>query len=105
MAQNADGKTLKPMNHLAFDKGKTYTVLTWDTETTGLTSESQIREIALVKRTVTYNADGTMTSSVPEILTNKSFSSDLMDIAGYFDKSTGNTVPLSRAAFLSERGG
>ena len=95
----------KPMNHLAFDKGKTYTVLTWDTETTGLTSESQIREIALVKRTVTYNADGTMTSSVPEILTNKSFSSDLMDIAGYFDKSTGNTVPLSRAAFLSERGG
>lgn len=95
----------KPMNHLAFDKGKTYTVLTWDTETTGLTPESQIREIALVKRTITYNADGTMTSSVPEILTNKSFSSDLMDIAGYFDKSTGNTVPLSRAAFLSERGG
>jgi hypothetical protein len=105
IAKNADGRVLKPMNHLAFDKGKTYTVLTWDTETTGLTSESQIREIALVKRTVTYNADGTMTSSVPEILTNKSFSSDLMDIAGYFDKSTGNTVPLSRAAFLSERGG
>lgn len=94
----------KPMNHLAFDKGRTYTVLTWDTETTGLTPESQIRQIALVKRTVTYNADGTMTSSVPEILTNKSFSSDLMDIAGYVDRD-GNTIPLSRAAFLSEKGG
>ena len=92
-----------PMNHLAFERGKTYTVLTWDTETTGLTPESQIREIALVRRTVTYNADGTMTSSVPEILTSKSFSSDLMNIAGYIDKD-GNTVPLATAAFESENG-
>jgi len=96
--------TSKPMNHLAFDKGRTYTVITWDTETTGLTPESQIREIALVKRTVTYNADGTMTSTAPEILTSKSFSSDLMDIAGMIDEH-GETVPLSKAAFLSERGG
>ena len=106
IAKNAEGRVLKPMNHLAFDKGKTYTVLTWDTETTGLTPEAQIREIALVKRTVTYNADGTMTSSAPEILTSKSFSSDLMDIAGYVDNpKTGHTVPLSEAAFISERGG
>jgi hypothetical protein len=104
IAKNADGRTLKPMNHLAFDKGKTYTVLTWDTETTGLTPESQIREIALVRRTVTYNADGTMSSSAPEILTSKSFSSDLMDIAGYTD-GEGNTMPLSEAAFRAERGG
>lgn len=98
------GDDLKgPMNHLAFEKGKTYTVLTWDTETTGLTPESQIREIALVKRTVTYSADGTMTSTVPEILTSKSFSSDLMNIAGYIDKD-GNTVPLATAAFESENG-
>lgn len=94
----------KPMNHLAFDKGREYTVLTWDTETTGLTPESQIRQIALVKRTVTYEADGTMTSSVPEILTSKSFDSDLMNIAGYVDRE-GNTIPLSRAAFIAERGG
>ena len=92
-----------PMNHLAFERGKTYTVLTWDTETTGLTPESQIREIALVRRTVTYNADGTMVSSVPEVLTSKSFSSDLMNIAGYIDKD-GNTVPLATAAFESENG-
>jgi hypothetical protein len=95
----------KPMNHLAFDKGKTYTVLTWDVETTGLTSESQIRDIALVKRTVTYNLDGTMTSSAPEVLSSKSFSSDLMNIAGYFDNEKGISVPLSEAAFISERGG
>jgi hypothetical protein len=95
----------RPMNHLAFDKGRTYTVITWDTETTGLTPESQIREIALVKRTVTYNADGTMTSSAPEILTSKSFSSDLMNIAGYYDDVSKNTVPLSEAAFIAERGG
>ena len=94
----------KPMNHLAFDKGRTYTVLTWDTETTGLTPESQIRQIALVKRTVTYEADGTMRSSAPEILTSKSFDSDLMNIAGYVD-GDGNTIPLSRAAFIAERGG
>lgn len=94
----------KPMNHLAFDKGRTYTVLTWDTETTGLTPESQIRQIALVKRTVTYEADGTMRSSAPEILTSKSFDSDLMNIAGYVD-GEGNTIPLSRAAFIAERGG
>ena len=94
----------RPLNHLAFDKGRQYTVLTWDTETTGLTPESQIRQIALVKRTVTYNADGTMTSTVPEILTSKSFDSDLMNIAGYID-GKGHTVPLSRAAFIAERGG
>ena len=105
IAKNADGRVLKPMNHLAFDKGKTYTVLTWDTETTGLTSESQVREIALVKRTVTHNVDGTMTSSAPEILTSKSFSSDLMDIAGYYDKTLKDTIPLSEAAFRAERGG
>ena len=104
MAQNADGKTLKPMNHLAFDKGKTYTVITWDTETTGLTAESQIREIALVKRTVTHNLDGTMTSSAPEILTSKSFSSDLMNLAGYINEK-GISVPLSEAAFIAEKGG
>lgn len=94
----------RPLNHLAFDKGRQYTVLTWDTETTGLTPESQIRQIALVKRTVTYEADGTMTSSVPEILTSKSFDSDLMNIAGYID-GDGSTIPLSRAAFIAERGG
>jgi len=94
----------RPLNHLAFDKGREYTVLTWDTETTGLTPESQIRQIALVKRTVTYEADGTMTSSVPEILTSKSFDSDLMNIAGYID-GDGSTIPLSRAAFIAERGG
>ena len=94
----------RPLNHLAFDKGREYTVLTWDTETTGLTPESQIRQIALVKRTVKYNADGTMTSSVPEILTSKSFDSDLMNIAGYID-GDGSTIPLSRAAFIAERGG
>ncbi|MFZ4104796.1 hypothetical protein [Flavobacterium sp.] len=105
MAENADGRKLKPMNHLAFDKGKTYTVITWDTETTGLTAESQIREIALVKRTVTHNLDGTMTSSAPEVLSSKSFSSDLMNIAGYFDNEKGISVPLSEAAFISQRGG
>lgn len=94
----------RPLNHLAFDKGREYTVLTWDTETTGLTPESQIRQIALVKRTVKYNADGSMTSTVPEILTSKSFDSDLMNIAGYID-GDGSTIPLSRAAFIAERGG
>jgi len=94
----------KPMNHLAFDRGRTYTVITWDTETTGLTPESQIREIALVKRTVSFDADGKMVSSAPEVLTSKSFASDLMDIAGMIDER-GETIPLSKAAFLSERGG
>lgn len=92
------------MNHLAFEKGKKYTVITWDTETTGLTPESQIRQIALVKRTVEYTDAGEMISSAPEIISNKSFSSDLMNIAGYIDKD-GNTIPLARAAYLAENGG
>ncbi len=99
------GDDLKgPMNHLGLEKGKKYTIITWDTETTGLTPEAQIRQIALVKRTVEYKADGTMVSSAPEILSNKSFASDLMNIAGYVDKD-GNTIPLARAAFEAENGG
>ena len=97
----------KPMNHLGFDKGRTYTILTWDTETTGLTPDSQIREIALVRRTVSYDNSGQMISrGQPEIISNtsKSFKSKLMDIAGYVDKD-GKSVPLSEAAFIAERGG
>lgn len=92
------------MNHLAFEKGKKYTILTWDTETTGLTPDSQIRQIALVKRTVEYTDAGEMISSAPEIISNKSFSSDLMNVAGYIDKD-GNTIPLARAAYIAENGG
>lgn len=75
-----------------------------DTETTGLTPDSQIRQIALVKRTVEYTDAGEMISSAPEIISNKSFSSDLMNVAGYIDKD-GNTIPLARAAYIAENGG
>lgn len=94
----------QPMNHLSFDKGTgSYDVLTWDTETTGLTPDAQIRDIALVRRTVTVNAAGEYESSVPTIISRKSFASDLMDIASAVD-SRGNTIPLSEAVFLSELG-
>ena len=97
----------KPMNHLGFDRGKEYTILTWDTETTGLTPDSQIREIALVRRKVMYDDSGKMiVTQEPEVIsaTSKSFKSKLMDIAGYVD-GDGKSVPLSEAAFIAERGG
>ena len=98
----------KPMNHLGFDRGQTYTILTWDTETTGLTPESQIREIALVRRTVRYDDSGKMVNvDQPQVIStrSKSFKSKLMDIAGYVDPEDGSSVPLSEAAFIAERGG
>ena len=94
----------KPMNHLGFDQdGKTRTIITWDTETTGLTPDSQVRDIALVKRTITSNADGTYTYGAPQVISRKSFASDLMDIASAVGKD-GSTIPLSEAVFLSEMG-
>jgi hypothetical protein len=98
----------KPMNHLGFDRGQTYTILTWDTETTGLTPDSQIREIALVRRTVRYDDSGKMVNvGQPQVIStrSKSFKSKLMDIAGYVDPEDKSSVPLSEAAFIAERGG
>jgi len=95
------------VNYLGFDPiadvGKTKTILTWDTETTGLTSDARIRNVALVKRQVRVNADGTTTMiGGPEIIMSKHFRSDMMDIAqAYRD---GKPIPLSIQTMLSEMG-
>ena len=103
-----EGGAKGPMNHLAFDRDKTYTILTWDTETTGLVPGSQIREISLVKRVVRYTNEGVMEIvEEPKVLSqySKSFASDLMDLAGYVSADGSKVTPLSEAAFISERGG
>lgn len=90
------------INHLGFENGKEYSILTWDTETTGLSSEAQVRDISLVRRTVTVGADGKAVTTKVEPVMTKRFASDLMDIAGYLKE--GSSVPLSEATILTELG-
>ena len=95
------------VNYLGFDpvadEGKIKTILTWDTETTGLTADARIRNVALVKRQVRVNADGTTTMmGGPEIVMSKHFRSDMMDIAHVY--RDGKPVPLSIGTILSEMG-
>lgn len=95
------------VNYLGFDpvadEGKIKTILTWDTETTGLTPDARIRNVALVKRQVRVNADGTTTMiGGPQIVMSKHFRSDMMDIAQVY--RDGKPVPLSIGTMLSEMG-
>lgn len=97
----------KIVNYLGFDpvadEGKIKTILTWDTETTGLTPDARIRNVALVKRQVRVNADGTTTMmGGPQIVMSKHFRSDMMDIAQVY--RDGKPVPLSIGTMLSEMG-
>lgn len=97
------------VNYLGFDPttdaGKVKTILTWDTETTGITAESRLRTISLVKRNVTLNPDGTTTIvNAPEVVMTKQFRAVQADIAHIFESAVdhdGN--PIKRAISLSER--
>jgi len=94
-----------PTNHLGIpiaDIGKRKRVITWDTETTGLTPDSQVRDIAFSEHYITLNADKTFTSTTPKIILQESFASPLMDVAGV--KRGGETMPLSVATYLREGG-
>lgn len=95
------------VNYLAFDpindKGTTKTILTWDTETTGLSPDARVRNVALVKRQVRVLEDGTTELvSAPEVIMTKHFRSDMMDLAHVY--RNGKPVPLSVGAILSEMG-
>jgi len=95
------------VNYLAFDpineKGQIKTILTWDTETTGLSPDAKVRNVALVKRTVRVLEDGrTELVSAPEVIMTKHFRSDMMDMAHVY--RNGKPVPLSVGAILSEMG-
>ena len=99
---NDKGELQQSFNHLALDKTKKHKIITWDTETTGLTPQSQIRDISLVERTVEMNAAGEWVTTATEPLMTKRFASDLMDIAGSIDN--GKSIPLSEATILAELG-
>jgi len=95
------------VNYLAFDpvndKGKTKTILTWDTETTGLSPDARVRNVALVKRTVRVLENGTTELvSAPEVIMTKHFRSDMMDLAHVY--RDGKPIPLSVGTILSEMG-
>lgn len=101
----SDGKTTERfVNFLGFDPeteaGQLKTILTWDTETTGLTADSRIRSMSLVKRQVRVNADGTTTmEAAPEVIMTKHFRADIMDTAHVYEEGS----PVSKAVSLSER--
>jgi len=95
------------VNYLGFDLdkdvGQIKTILTWDTETSGLSPDAKVRNIALVKRRVRVLADGTTELvSAPEVIMTKHFRSDMMDLAHVY--RNGKPVPLSVGAILSEMG-
>lgn len=99
---NDKGELEQSFNHLGLDKTKKHKILTWDTETTGLTAQSQVRDISLVERTVEMNAAGEWVTTATKPVMTKRFASDLMDIAGSIDN--GKSTPLSEATILSELG-
>jgi hypothetical protein len=92
------------VNYMGFDPtteaGQLKTILTWDTETTGLTADSRIRSMSLVKRQVRVHADGTTSiESAPEVIMRKHFRADIMDTAHVYEEGS----PVSKAVSLSER--
>lgn len=103
--ETIDGKKAERfVNFLGFDPeteaGELRTILTWDTETTGLTAESRIRSMSLVKRQVRVHADGTTTiEGAPEVIMRKHFRADIMDVAHTYEEGS----PTSKAISLSER--
>lgn len=100
-----EGKTTEHfVNLLGFDPeteaGELKTILTWDTETTGLTPDSRIRSMSLVKRQVRVLADGTTKmEAAPEVIMTKHFRADIMDTAHIYEEGS----PVSKAVSLSER--
>ena len=99
----------KVVNYLGFDlenipdEGSLRTVLTYDTETTGLTSQARVRNYAVVKRVERVFKDGTTKlESAPEIVATKHFRATGMDLAHAFIE--GKPQPLSVATILSEMG-
>lgn len=101
----AGGKTRERfVNYLGFDPtteaGQIKTIVTWDEETTGVTSQAKIRTTSLVKRQVRVNPDGTTTIvSAPEVIMTKHFRANQADIAHVFEDGS----PVKKAVTLSER--
>lgn len=101
----SEGKvTERFVNILGFDPvadaGQLKTILTWDTETTGLTPESKIRSISLVKRQVRVMPDGTTKMvTAPEVIMSRHLRADSMDLAHVYEEGS----PVSKAVSLSER--
>ena len=97
------------VNYLGFnlenipDEGVLRTVLTYDTETTGLTAQARVRNYAIVKRVERVFKDGTTKlESAPEVVASKHFRSTGMDLAHAFVE--GKAQPLSVATMMSEMG-
>jgi hypothetical protein len=92
------------MNMLGFDDadiGKEFTIHTFDTETTGRATDSQVRSFSVVERRVKYTGNGEYeTLSAPKVIMNKQFKSGQMDIAHTY--KNGVKMPLSEATILDE---
>jgi hypothetical protein len=102
-----EGTSQRFVNYLGFDKtedaGKIKTVLTWDTETTGLTAEAKVRSVSLVKRRVRVMPDGTTELvDAPTVVMTKHFKAEGMDIAHVYEN--GRPVPLSERNIKSRNG-
>jgi hypothetical protein len=109
----SDGKTTERfVNFLglnleteAFERtGKEIIIDTWDTETTGLTPESMVRSISVVRRKVRLMNDGTTEMvSAPEVIMSKHFRSKAMDAAHVYQNVYEEGNPVFKAVSLSER--
>lgn len=92
-----EGESERFVNYLGFDEsdvGKRKKIITYDTETSGLTPEARIRSFSLVEREVEILSDGTTkVVSAPQIVMTKHFKTDKMDLAHVYEN--GRPVPLS----------
>jgi len=90
------------LNHLAFDRGRTYKILTADSESTGLTAQAEIRDLSFVEQTVEVTPEGIMKFSGVTPVASRRFNSRLMNMAGSLDKD--GSSPLSMSTIMSEMG-
>ena len=85
------------------DADRIYTMMTFDSETTGRAVDSQVRALAVAKRRFKYTAEGVEFLGGPEVTHNAQFLSKQMDVAhNYYN---GVRLPLSEVALRHESTG
>lgn len=85
------------------DADKIYTMMTFDSETTGRAVDSQVRALAVAKRRFKYTTEGVEFIGGPEVTHNAQFLSRQMDVAhNYYN---GVRLPLSEVALRHESTG
>ena len=85
------------------DADRIYTMMTFDSETTGRAVDSQVRALAVAKRRFKYTTEGVEFIGGPEVTHNAQFASRQMDVAHNYYK--GVRLPLSQVALQHESTG